>query len=199
MQDTIKKMHKKKRSAWHIFGCGCGAIGIIGILIVFTFIFFEYAKSFKDPRWNRDDFATCQLRILAIRVGITNYRTDHKGSNPKKLDDLKPKYFNNQIHLNCPRENQKDAENYQYNPNAYNDSDILLSCKNHAQRIIILKGNLQIPIKNKEKLYGDTTGNKYFFLLLISSLRYNNHVRQTTYSFLLLFKAKSLIEIYSDK
>lgn len=154
MQEMMKKTHKKLTSIWHVFGCGCGAIGVIGILIVFTFVFYEYAESYKNPRWNRDDLAACQIRILSLKTSINNYRLAHKGSNPQKLADLEPQYIINKSVLNCPRANQKDAENYIYSPDAYNANDALITCRNHAQRVLILNGKLQVPMREKEKTYG---------------------------------------------
>ncbi len=154
MQEMKKKSNKKLTSIWHLFGCGCGAIGAIGILLVFTFVFYEYAKSYKNPRWNRDDLASCQMRILSLKTSIYNYRIDHNGKNPSKLTDLEPRYIINKSVLNCPRAGQKDAENYIYSPDAYNANDALITCRNHAQRVIILNGILQVPMQEKDKTYG---------------------------------------------
>jgi hypothetical protein len=154
MQELLKKTDKKQTSAWHAFGCGCGLIGVIGILVVFTFIFFEYAKSYKNPRWNRDDFAECQQRMLSLKTGIENYRKDNKEKNPKKLSDLKPKYLIDDKALICPRFGQNDTEQYIYSPDSYTADEELIICRNHAQRIVILQGNLQLRLRLKEKTYG---------------------------------------------
>ena len=134
-------------SPWAMFGCGCGMLGMIGIALVFLAIAFEISMSRQQPKWNREAFAGCELRLRKLSYSLSMYAKEHDGKLPARLEDLYPHYMTDPGQAHCPREGQPGTLEYRYLPSAAgNPEDPLVLCVNHGQGDIILQRNLQLRL-----------------------------------------------------
>ncbi len=141
---------KQRRSCapMTLLGCGCGLLGMIGIVLVFLMLGYLYVKERMDPRWNRRDFAACQQQLLYLGKALASYERDNHHL-PQRLEELSPHYLYSPDFLYCPLERNKIGEPYRYYPTAQKPTDVVITCDNHGQETISLLRNGHLRLKKK--------------------------------------------------
>jgi len=129
-------------------GCGCGMLGVIGILLVFLMMGIFYAHAKHNPSWNQHDFALCQEHMKYLREALASYKRD-TGHLPVQLKELQPRYIYSPEVLHCPLERTAGGAPYRYNPNAKNPMEALIICDNHGQATIMLQVNERLRFHSK--------------------------------------------------
>lgn len=123
-----------------LFGCGCGSVAMLGILIVFALLTLQMQKERVDPHWSRRDFALCQQRLSYLQRALASYRKDHHRL-PATLAELSPRYVDSSDRLHCPLEAR--GVPFRYTP----DGATIITCENHGQGPLELlrNGQLRLP------------------------------------------------------
>ncbi|HOF88009.1 MAG TPA: hypothetical protein PLZ36_07885 [Armatimonadota bacterium] len=133
-------------SLWAITGCGCGALAIIGILLVFALLLLRMERERRDPAWDHRAYGACLQHLRYLHGAAERFRLDH-GRLPARLDDLNPVYLDTPARLRCPLAAAGRGEPYRYTPDAKNPDDALITCANHGQGAIMVQrdGRLRVP------------------------------------------------------
>lgn len=133
---------------WTLLGCGCGLLGMLGILLVFFALGIYYAHERHDPTWNRRDFNACQEHLKYLSKAIAIFERDNHRL-PKSLNELQPRYLISIEMIHCPLEKTRKAASYQYNPAAKNRTDALVTCDNHGQATLALQRGGLLRLRSK--------------------------------------------------
>ena len=96
-------------SATGLLGCGCGLLGMIGIIVIFLMLGFFYAKERMDQAWNRHDFNVCQQHLKYLGKALASFERDNHHL-PRYLAELQPHYLDSPDMLRCPLEGKKERQ-----------------------------------------------------------------------------------------
>ncbi|MHB9133807.1 MAG: hypothetical protein ACYDBB_22305 [Armatimonadota bacterium] len=131
-------------SPWAYMGCGCGLLAMLGILLVFGLLGYEFQQEKRHAHWNRAYYGTCQKHLSEIGRAITNYQRDYHQL-PPKLANLVPTYLDAEK-LHCPLDTQAGVS-YEYSPNVTQPQELLVRCHRHGQGELALQRNgmLRVP------------------------------------------------------
>ncbi len=131
-----------------VVGCGCGLLGMIGIVLVFLMLSFFYVQERRNPAWNRRDFQECEKHLHYLGKALANYKQDNHHF-PQRLEELQPHYLYSPDLVRCPLEGTHLGAQYHYNPDARKPLDAVITCDNHGQATIILLRNGQLRLHSK--------------------------------------------------
>lgn len=140
---------KQGYSLWTLSGCGCGLLGVIGIMLVFFALGVQTVRERQNPAWNRKDYTVCQEHLNYLREALHSYQADHHHL-PKTLNELQPRYLDTPQRLHCPVE-ACQGHAYRYTPNNTTSNAPLITCNNHALGRLALLRNGQILYGLPEK------------------------------------------------
>ena len=134
-------------SPYTLMGCGCGLLGIIGVVLVFLLLMTLSMREKRDPTWSREDYAVCQRHLAATKMALQSYQQDH-GKLPQRLEELRGHYLEHPSTIRCPLAIKELGEEYHYNPNAAHPTSALVVCSNHGQGRMVLQKNGLIKLPN---------------------------------------------------